>query len=533
VEEEGRAAIVSSASLHRARLGALALAGAAAACAGCAGQPADPTFQRHTLMDWIQTADAARLQAGSALRRGAPVLFLDASGNMRGFADPAGSFEYSRALRAVAAMAEELDAAQPLLLRRADTITSSLPPGAASLLTVTRSATFYHGAASDIAATIRSFAAAPRAAAALSRTDAVDILVTDGAQSLPLDAPDPRCAAGADERCVNAAIASLIERGWGAHIFGIRSRFAGPVYSRGRGGGLSGFYRATDPAEPQHFRPFLILVFTERRHDLQPVVDRLRNALEATLDTRLIRELPLTLPMVKSVRPILDTAAYSVRGEVAGTAGPNPFRLATEHGWRLDFNQIPLPPEVQVVHYGWKDLGHLSPGAVHLAAEIELTDAGRAYFGGGARDAERELRFTVHEIARPKTWYGGPRSPAWPPSGYRIKALLFDEAPAERIEDPLRCTPALGGAGGHLILRWAPVGSYLPLVLLRVDSRFDPRKRRVPAWIEAWSTDDDSRPGSASQLLNLRTLASGLLLRTNATAPAIRPWYLVIWPRQA
>ncbi len=523
---------------HRARVGALALAAAAAACFSCIHQPDDPTFRHHTLADWIQTAEGTRSPAGPARRRGAPVLYIDASASMRGFSDPAGSFEYSRALRAVATMADQLDAAQPLTLRRVDAAARQAPAAAPTLLTVTRSAGFYNGAASDIAATIRSFGEAPQPAAhAADRPNAVDLFVTDGVQSLPLDVADSRCAAGADARCANAAIAALIDRGWGVHIFGIRSRFSGPVYSETRGGGQSGVYRAVDPADPARYRPFLLLVFTENREDLQPVVDRLREAVQAGLDPRLVRELPLTLPLVKRARPALDTAAYAVKDAVAGGSPvPNPLRLATEDTWRVDFNDIPLSQDVQVLQYLWQDLDFLHPGAVHIAADIELTEAGRAFFGSAARDAASELRFTVREVARPRAWYESAQSLAWPPAGYQLKRLQFEEALADTVSEPLTFAPATApsaagaGAGGHLVLRWTPSGDYLPLTLLRVEGRFDPARLRLPAWIESWSTEDDSKPGSANQLLNLKALVSGLLRNSSSAAQTLKPWYLVIWP---
>ncbi len=537
----------------RIRKGSIALALMAASCGYCGRPPADATFTHHTLMEWIQESEVVPPSFYSSPARsadGAPVLYLDASASMRGFADAAGAFEYSRALRALEGVADQLDAAQPLTVRRVDTAIEELP-AAQALLAASSSAAFYDRAPrSDVAATIRSFAAA----AAPNGGRHVDLFVTDGMHGLPRSANDAHCAGAAGARCVQSAIGSLIDRGWGAHVFAIRSRFAGPVYSV-RDGGAVGFYRAVDPAAPDRLRPFLLFVFTEDRGQMEGLVNKVREAMEATgIDPLLIHELPLTLPLIKDVKLGLDTAGYSIHAAGGGAAPQaNPLTLASGDARQLDFNGQPLREDVQILRYGRQDVDPPLPGAVRLTASVELTPAGAAMFGSTGSNSTQVLqRLSIHEIARPPSWYAPPQTLAWPPPGFQLKRLQFDGTVADTVSEPLvyaavaasprradpdppattatAATATAAAAAGHLSVRWSRVGNYLPLTLLRVEARLDPASLRLPAWASTWSTDDDADLANANRLLHLRQLAEGLERTPYSATQVLKPWYLVIWP---
>jgi hypothetical protein len=533
----------------RIRKGSIALALMAASCGYCGRPPADATFTHHTLMEWIQESEVVPPSFYSSPARaadGAPVLYLDASASMRGFADAAGAFEYSRALRALEGVADQLDAAQPLTVRRVDTAIQELP-AAQALLAASSSAAFYDRAAgSDVAATIHSFAAA----AAPNGGRHVDLFITDGMHGLPHSAIDAHCTGVAGARCVQSAIRGLIERGWGAHVFAIRSRFAGPVYPVVRGGGAVGFYRAVDPAAPDRLRPFLLFVFTEDRGQLEGLVNKVREAMEATgIDPLLIHELPLTLPLIKDVKLELDTAGYSIHAAGGGAAPKaNPLSLARGGARQLDFNGQPLRDDVQILHYGRQDVDLPLPGAVRLTASVELTPAGTAMFGSTGGNATRILqRLSIHEIARPPSWYAPPQTLAWPPPGFQLKSLQFDGTVADTVSEPLvyaavaatprradpdppAATATAATAAGHLSFRWSRVGNYLPLTLLRVEARLDPASLHLPAWVSTWSTDDDADLVNANRLLHLRQLAEELERTPYSASQVLKPWYLVIWP---
>src|SRR5580692_270743 len=72
----------------------------------CKREPEDETFSRHTLMEWVRS-DTSSGGAPASAASDDLVLYLDASASMQGFADRAGSFEYSCALRALVRLAEQ------------------------------------------------------------------------------------------------------------------------------------------------------------------------------------------------------------------------------------------------------------------------------------------------------------------------------------------------------------------------------------------------------------------------------------------
>src|SRR5258708_16472029 len=102
-------------SSRRTLLGLLVSTVFALAPASCSGRPpTHDTFPRHTLNEWVRSDEFPNRQP-TPRHLDRLVLHLDASASMQGFADRAGTFEYSRALRAVRSVAEHLDARRPML----------------------------------------------------------------------------------------------------------------------------------------------------------------------------------------------------------------------------------------------------------------------------------------------------------------------------------------------------------------------------------------------------------------------------------
>lgn len=524
-----------SSGAGRVAASALILGVPALLAAACWHDP-DETFAHHTLMEWVRADSAAETTRSFAAADDDPVVYVDASASMRGFADPAGRFEYSSALRALVSAAEQRGGGHTLQFRRVDAIVQPLAAAGQPLLAVSRSAGFYNGASSNIAGTIRSFSTARnQGGRGPSRTM---IFVTDGVQSLDLGTPDPRCAAGADPRCVNAAISGLIGEGWGAHIFAVRSRFSGPVYSEARGGGSLGRYVAVDPATDARYRPFLIFVFTEAPAALEDLVDRIRAAmLQLEIRPTLIRELPLTLPLIKRSRLVLDTQGYSIADPFrAAEQRANPLVHHVEGPWRDDFSGGPLSDHVLVLEYAWDDVDFLLPCAVRVRAAVELSRAGQAFFGTAEPDRADLLEsLRVREVARPADWYGPGRGLSWPPVGYQLKRPQFAPVLESAVTKPISYHEKAGAnhaIGGHLVLTWSRSGDYLPLTLLRIDGSLDPAKIQLPRWIEDWSTDDDSRLGESNRLFNLDGLVRGLQHNERIARQGLDPWYLAIYPKK-
>lgn len=553
------------------------------------GEFEDTTFSRHSLMEWVNQ-DAFPYRATAARPLDDLVLYLDASGSMQGYTDPAGQFEYSRSLRAIRNVVDQLRPKHSLLFRRLDTTVAPLPANDQTLLSASRSARFYDGKSSNIAGAIRSFKDLDNEkSAGLARCH---ILITDGVQHTSIRTPDPRCAAGSDPRCVNEAVSALIDKGWGVHIFGVRSRFNGPIYSEVNGKWLEGNYNAADPLNYSKYRPFLIFVFTKEGDYLEHLVDKLRDALlKSGIRKDLIRELPLTLPLVKGSRLSLNTDIYSVKDNLrVDELITNPLLHKTDGVWREDLDGSNLPDQVQILEYSYDDIDFLQPCAVRISAVIDFTTAGEILFGETTTDAGTLLKpLTVREVDRPKLWYTEPAKKApptrqlrgsgrlpssvtegnhsdatednyaaaagaddarptplddesqqalvWPPPQSELKHLRFDATLQDAVPNFLALneevdkTPSCSLNGGcHLVLRWSQAGDYLPITLLRIDGLLDPAKIQLPSWIEEWSTEDDSRLSSANRLFNLGGLVRGLQENEHIAKQGLKPWYLVIWP---
>lgn len=544
------------------------------ACLGCRKPDGDETFRHHTLLEWV-SYDAFPHQENTRPPLDELILYVDASKSMGGYTDPAGQFEYSRALRAVRNVGDQLSPKHALFLRRMDAGITPLPTHEQTFLTLSRSARFYNGVSSNIAGTLRSYSDS-----ASENQPRCHVLFTDGVQHVSLANQDSHCAAGSDPRCVNEAVNALLDKGWGLHIFGIRSRFDGPIYSEAARHWL-GRYSAGSAAGHSSYRPFLIFVLTREGEYLEQLVDKLRDALlKSGIHRDLIRELPLSLPLVKSSRLDLNTDIYSIKDSLrADELLPNPLIHRTDGTWREDFDGTPLPERVQILEYIYEDIDFLQPFVAHVSAAIDLTTAGEIFFGKTSVDAGSLLKpLTVQEVARPRLWYAEPaKKPAvtepprgsgglpasdppaaagnetpptsdneeelapalaWPPPQSELKHLQFEAALSAQVPDFLEVNTEAGQAsppcppnsGCHLVFRWSQSGDYLPITLVRIDGLLDPARIQLPTWVEEWSTEDDSRLTSANQLYNLDGLVRGLQDNRHIAKQGLRPWYLVIWP---
>ncbi len=277
--------------------------------------PTDPIFNEHTIMDWV-TYDSNPDSPSDLKPLDDLILYLDSSLSMQGYADPRGQFEYALALRAVQSVVDRLEPRHAILFRRVDRQVGPLVATPQTLFAASTNRSFYQGEtsnSSNLAGAIRSFDV-PEADLEEGRGIArCHILVTDGVQHTDVNSPDSDCVQGSDARCINLAISRLIGRGWGVHLFGVRSRFQGPMFSENLGQWLPGEYVATNIRNPSRYRPFLIYLFTNEAQYLNHLVDRFRRELlNSGINPDLIVELPLSLPLVETSKLQLDTEAYSV-----------------------------------------------------------------------------------------------------------------------------------------------------------------------------------------------------------------------------
>ena len=199
---------------------------------GCAAEPTDEAFETcgRTITEWVKY-DSEPVVSQELPPLDDLILYLDSSLSMQGYSDPSGAFEYSVALRAVRSVVDKLQPRHQILFRKVAQDVGQLSVNEATLFDASRSSVFYTGSESNLAGAIRSFDQPDpilNEGAGIARCH---ILVTDGVQHLGSATLDPECQAGSDPRCVNLAVRRLVDRNWGVHLFGIRSRFNSPIFS--------------------------------------------------------------------------------------------------------------------------------------------------------------------------------------------------------------------------------------------------------------------------------------------------------------
>ena len=530
-----------------------------------------------TITEWVEN-DRLPAQTDALPPLDDLILYLDSSLSMKGYADPNASFEYSMALEAVRNVVTKLDPQHAILYRKVDTEVGDLSVEERTLSEAKRNSNFYTGNESNLGSAIREFERSHPMLEAGSGIARCHILVTDGVQHLEAGAVDSDCSTGNDPRCVYRAVKRLIDKGWGVHLFGIRSRFNGKIYSEIARRWLEPPYRATSKTDPSRYRPFLIYLFTNNAAFMDQFVKKFRRELrKSEIDEQLIAELPLTLPLVETSQLELRTGVYRLVDEF-GSEIENPLFLHTEPTWREDYDGERLPDYVQTLEYSFGNIDFVEPFALHITATVDFTEAWEIAFSRREADVGSLLHpLSVVEVPRPDSWYRAPETdanpdpeqpplegtgviadapgdgsagaaappdeetqvaemPNWPPPGLTPKKLQFDQALLEKPPDPpflplvdsLDCS--LPG-GCHLIMRWSVhQGDFLPITMLRVDARLDPDQLDPPSWLRDWSTDDDSKQANSNKILNLDSLTRGLLDNKHIARQGLESTYLVIFP---
>jgi hypothetical protein len=550
------------------------------ACNACnPPQSTDPILNGHTIMDWVNY-DSNPGSPSDIKPLDDLILYLDSSLSMQGYADPGGQFEYAVALRAIQSVVDRLEPRHAILFRRVDRHVGPLDANPKTLFAASTDRRFYQretSNSSNLAGAIRSFDV-PEADLEEGRGIArCHILVTDGVQHTNASSPETDCVQGSDARCVNMAISRLIGKGWGVHLFGVRSRFRGPIFSENLGRWMPGEYIAATPRNPSRYRPFLIYLFTNEEQYLGHLVERFRRELLSSgINPELIMELPLSLPLVETSKLQLDTQAYNAANAFNPKKPyPNPLVLRTDATSREDSDGVTLPDSVQVFWYRYKKIDSLKHFAVHLSTSARFTSAGKALFGRDEADVGSLLKpLSVQLVKRPPEWFGpapaevakeeplqgfGRSSDAaggqgrnqkeppkkvqagsetlrvWPPLPHQMKHLNFQPNLLKDVPDSVTIkgkepTCSLNG-GCHLVMNWGRPGDVLPIVLLRVEGKIDMDQIRLPGWITEWSTPTDSSLDHANRILNLDRQVQGLLQNDHVARQGLGPWYLLIRPK--
>lgn len=213
------------------------------------------------------------------------VFYLDGSMSMKGYlqsrvpargsgAPSSGATIYSRALERIHDVATRPQAGTKVHVRRVDSRVGVLEQGLALERAVT-SAAYYSGSDTNLVAAIAEFPkpltptpVGPVGSVTPAPPALFHILVTDGVQS---------DRGGVDPTRFKDSLKGLLESGWAGYILGVRSQFAGSIWSENRPGTKIEWETGDDASR---FRPFYILVLSPDPTRLATFAEELRTEIE-------------------------------------------------------------------------------------------------------------------------------------------------------------------------------------------------------------------------------------------------------------
>jgi hypothetical protein len=418
------------------------------------------------------------------------VVYLDTSGSMAGYvaADRQGQTIFSRSLQEIRNFITIISPPVDIVVRRVDSsISSAYPDSYLTEASVNRGV--FTGKETDLAGAISLFEKPikPKAEAGSNSENKSDaakddeetplpparfhVLITDGVQSLTNKSADSSCLAGSDQTCVRKRILSLLSKGWGSYVIGVRSEFQGKVYSEvTRGNAISYESKRRDP---QSFRPFYIYIFSPDRAALDSLVGTLTTRLRPLLAREDgMRTLSLTSaysqgPTDAQIKVVgdatklmsesksgrhLNPTGFTLRLAIGSDKkGPVPFQITVKLPWSPNIRDGGTPQELG---------GLVNWTVVPLNGEAEAKRAQRARYP--------EVKITGQKL----------------------------EADGSVTLNATAQYP--GGATGDPAWR-----SYCLEGKLNLD-------HQVPPWIAQWSTNLDTTTESANKTLYLESTLLGL-----------------------
>jgi hypothetical protein len=317
------------------------------------------------------------------------------------------------------------------------------------------------------------------------------VLITDGVQSQTKQSADASCLAGSDQVCVRKRILTLLSKGWGGYVIGVRSEFKGKVYSEVTRGTVVSY--ESKRRDPQSFRPFYIYLFSPDRAALDSLVGVLTSRLRPLLAREDgMRTLSLSsaysqgaaqaeLKLANESKEVLseskpgrhqDPTGFTLHVAV-GTdkKGPAPLQITTNLPWSPNVRDGGTP----------KELAEL----VNWAAVPLNCDSGA---GKDERARYPEIKITGQNIE---------------PDG-RVSLAATAQYPGGSTGKPLwRCYRLEGS--------------------LNLD-------QQVPPWIRQWSTNLDTGIDAANKTLYLESTLLGLWNNPELKKHPVAQIYLRVGP---
>ena len=391
------------------------------------------------------------------------IFYIDGSQSMKGYlrsqvpargsaAQNSGSTIYSRTLEGIHDVATRLQSTN-VHVRRVDSQVGRLEDGLI-LEKAVSSQEFYSGSSTNLEAAIEEFAkplSAKTVGPAGSETPAppalFHILVTDGVQS---------DRGGVDPTRFKESLKHLLESGWAGYVLGVRSQFAGSIWSEKRQGTRIEWESGDDTTR---FRPFYVFVFSPDPVRLTAFAGELRTAVEQVAKAAgggdaasLVREIHLGGEFVRGqARGGLEVGAASSKLLQAAPSEQDPVRLTL----RVDESSDRYGPQELTVSFDGVEWTRYAQDCLigeDIGALVEMTLTPVLLQDGADRYAHPVLSFSG-------------------PPGVETDSLSL-----------------------KMKVDWPASGEEKRWGIYRIEVRVTNKtlqSRPVPGWVVQWSTDDD------------------------------------------
>lgn len=300
------------------------------------------------------------------------------------------------------------------------------------------------------------------------------ILITDAVQSLFNQSPTEGCGLGADWICVKKEIEALLNQGWAGCVIAVRSQFDGFIFPE-RDGQRGRFWYRSDMEDITTFRPFYLFMFSPSAHVLAPFSSKLQEAFHQHLRAQSFEVLELT-----SLSPVTPVNIKDFSHDSTGRLTLAVEQLKNDASLQ-DYSRVVIRNSVT------------SPQPDNFILNLEAL-----------AQAEADVTWKLAHV-----YYGGPRDGRKPSerdakSRYPTLKLAADDGPVEEINAK--------GVGGMFKVGFQvdwPVDPGKPgWSVYRLDGFI---KGEDPmAWINDWSTEDDTTPKHAGKTLFLNRLLGDL-----------------------
>ncbi|HEX6096680.1 MAG TPA: hypothetical protein VF432_10180 [Thermoanaerobaculia bacterium] len=416
------------------------------------------------------------------------VIYLDASKSIQGYVQHDGRTIYGKTLRELRNFSSLLSRPLRVSVRRVDGEVGDKVPNV-ELNRASMSRAIYTGAETNLAGAFAQFGPAVAAAGSIPVKTPVPLLqvvVTDGVQSIGAEASQENCAAGTDQVCVRAQMLRWINSGWSAVILGVRSEFNGVIYSeinRLSPGQPYAVPYSTSTSDRQSYRPFYLYAFSPDQSALTGFVATLKRRLRLTDEHVVMRELPINVDYT-SGRMMAHVTSRSDATQLISVEGGK--KVPTDRlTVRVDARAQPTADAVLLrVSIPW------SPDAADMGTKEELA---------------RNLTWDVVPLLR----NGRGRRPE----------ITIGETTVNKdgtINVPL--TPHWPSGTGEL--SWN-------VLAIRAKLNFD---EDAPQWVRDWSTDLDTSASYGNRTLFLESAVLGLWRSSKLQSRIVSEIYVRVGP---